>query len=91
MKTALVVEEQPQVGISTDEWDAEITFGLSRTKLAIFIRGYIRGISANKEMCHSCLLVYDYIYYTVIAIEDLYEEWIFQDGMGIDGSYRIFK
>ena len=83
--------EMPKVGISSDTWDDEITFGLSRSKLAIFIRGYIRGISANKEMCHSCLLVYDYIFYTVVAIEDLYEEWMFQDGMGVDGSYRIFK
>ena len=83
--------EMPKVGIASDTWDEEITFGLSRSKLAIFIRGYIRGISANKEMCHSCLLVYDYIFYTVVAIEDLYEEWMFQDGMGVDGSYRIFK
>ena len=88
---AIVEAEEPQVGIATDTWDENILFGLTRSKLAIFIRGYIRGISANKEMCHSCLLVYDYIFYTVVAIEDLYEEWIFQDGMGIDGSYRIFK
>ena len=86
-----MITGKPLVGISTDTWNAQVNFGLTRSKLAIFIRGYVRGISASKDKCHSCLLVYEYIYYAVVAIEDLYEEWLFQDGMGVDGSYRIFK
>ena len=36
------------------------------------------------------MLVYKYIYFTVLNIEELYFEWM-SDGMGVDGSYRIFK
>ena len=77
MKTVVVETEGPEVGIATEIFDSNSNFAMTRSKLEIYIRGYIRGISADKKYCHSCLLVYDYIYYAVVTIEELYEEWIF--------------
>ena len=77
----------PRVGVFDGD---KRYFGLTKSKVDIFLRGYIRGISADQECVHSCFDKYEYIYYSVLTIEELYFEWS-SDAMGIEGSYRIFK
>ena len=77
----------PKVGIFDGD---ERYFGLSKSKVDVFLRGYIRGISADADCVHSCFDKYEYIYYSVLTIEELYFEWM-SDAMGVEGSYRIFK
>mmetsp|Transcript_28264 Transcript_28264/g.37729 ORF Transcript_28264/g.37729 Transcript_28264/m.37729 type:complete len:103 (+) Transcript_28264:328-636(+) len=54
------------------------------------IRGMMRSMSEDPEQCHSCLKAYKQVYFSVLSMEQIYDNWQ-ELSRGVDGSYRIFK
>ena len=54
----------------------EDAFALTRSGIDLFFRGFFRGLSTDPEECHSCFSYFDYMYYSVLAMEQVYMEWI---------------
>lgn len=66
-------KKRPVVGIFDITEDA---FALTYSGADLFMRGFFRGFSNDPLECHSCFEYYDYMYYTILAIEQVYSEWI---------------
>ena len=50
----------------------------------------MRSLSTDPLECHSCMKAYENIYFTVLSVELIIDQWQEVRG-GIDGSYKIFK
>lgn len=50
----------------------------------------MRSLSKKPADCHSCMSSFDSIYYMVLSLEQVYDQWQ-AVSQGIDGSYLIFK
>jgi hypothetical protein len=48
------------------------------TRIDLFWRGLVRGMSRSMKRCHSCFLAYENIYKVVALVEELYVEWNLQ-------------
>ena len=65
-------------------------YALSRTGIDLVIRGMMRSLSEDPINCHSCMSAFDSVYFAVLALEQVYEQWQ-SVSQGIEGSYYIFK
>ena len=65
-------------------------YALTSSGLDLVIRGMMRSLSKDPVECHSCMGTYDSVYFMVLSLEQVYEQWQ-AVSQGIDGSYLIFK
>ena len=63
---------------------------MTRSGVDLMIRGMMRSLSTDPLACHSCMKAYENIYFTVLSVELIIDQWQEIRG-GIDGSYKIFK
>ena len=50
-------------------------YALTRSGLDLVIRGMMRSLSTDHVNCHSCMSAYDSVYFAVLALEQIYEQW----------------
>jgi hypothetical protein len=62
-------------------------YAMTMTRVDLFWRGLVRGLSKDVKKCHSCFLAYDSIYNVVSLAEELYFEW----NMETTSAFLIFS